>query len=486
MHISSIVKRYNKKRIMVVGDIMLDRYIFGTVSKISPEAPVPILKSTEEEISLGGAANVAANLKSLGASVDIFGVIGNDSEGKRVSDLLKRSSIKPKGLVVDSSRATTTKTRLVTRNQQVARIDKEKEDFISNKIQKMVLSTINRHFDKHFPDGIIISDYKKGCISKDLCEKIIQLAREHKIFLVVDPKGDDFTKYKGASVITPNKVEAESVCGFPIDDEKTLKKAFEKLVKITRCEGVLITRGKDGISYYKKGGKIHTKHSDAREIFDVTGAGDTVVSVFMLSYLASGSWDDSVQIANKAAGIVVSKLGTSKVSPRELIENFNNNTDNTSQKVVSRQELSRTIKVLRNNGKKIAFTNGCFDLFHSGHLKLLREAKSFGDILIVGINSDISARRLKGKQRPFISEYDRAKILSALDCVDFVVIFNEDTPLKLIKALKPSVMIKGDDYMPQAVVGRDFVESYGGKVQLVKLVDGISTTKLVNKIRSEK
>jgi len=486
MHISSIIENYSKKRIMVVGDVMLDRYIFGTVSRISPEAPVPVLKTLREKLSPGGAANVAANLKNLGASVDIFGVIGNDSEGEKVSDLLKRMNIETKGLVVDSNRVTTTKTRLVTKSQQVVRMDTEQEDFISNKIRKKILTSISRSLDKHCPDGIIISDYEKGCMSRELCKEIIQIARKNRIFLAVDPKGKDFTKYKAASVITPNKLETEAVCGFAIDDEETLKMAFEKLITITKCGGVLITQGKDGVSYYRKGGEMQTIHSEAKEIFDVTGAGDTVVSVFVLSYLVSRSWEESVKIANRAAGIIVGRIGTSNIFPRELIEIFHSNYNKTDRKIVSQENIGRTMNDLRNNGKKIALTNGCFDLFHNGHLELLKEAKSFGDILVVGINSDHSAKRLKGKRRPFNSESYRAKILSELECVDFVVIFKEDTPLNLIKAIKPNVIIKGSDYAPEAVVGRDIVERYGGKVHLVRLVEGISTTTLVNKIRSGK
>jgi len=483
MALSSILENFKNKRIIVVGDIMLDRYLIGTVSRISPEAPVPILKAVEERISLGGAANVANNLKSLGARVEIFGVVGRDADGEILLKQLNQSNLSPKNIIIDPKRPTTTKTRLITKNQQVARIDKETEENVSHSIHRRLITSIQRSINSRPPDGMIISDYAKGLINREFCRELIALARSKGIFLAADPKGKEFTKYKGANVVTPNQSEAEEVCGFKIDDDKSAKRALRLIAKKTSSNAVIVTRGRDGISYYVTDGEGGTIKSFAKEVYDVTGAGDTVVSVLTLSFLASNSWEDSVRIANQAAGIVVGKLGTAYVTQIELLENLNNRKEKTVEKIISRKDLPLVLSKLRKNVKKIAFTNGCFDLFHRGHLHLLKEAKKFGDILIVGINSDRSTRRLKGKERPFISQSDRARIIAELDCVDHVVIFDEDTPLELIKEIKPDVLIKGSDYTVDQIVGKDIVESYGGKVQIVKLIVGYSTSMLVNKVK---
>lgn len=484
MHISDIIQGFSRLKIYVLGDLMLDRYLFGEVKRISPEAPVQVLKVSAEKVSPGGAANVANNVKSLGASVAVFGVTGGDRDGETLIDLLTRIGIDTKGIVLDSGRPTTTKTRLIAESQQIARVDVEETAPISNEVKNRIMEKITNSIEEDPPHGIIISDYAKGIIREDLSKEVIDLARRKEIFVCVDPKGRDFTKYRGASAVTPNQKETELVCGFPIEDEESLRKAADILIKQTDADGVLITRGKNGISFYIKGkGDIKTVSSEAREIFDVTGAGDTVTSVFTLSYILSKSWEDSVKIANKAAGIVVGRIGTVTVSPRELEERFESERRPLDKKILEREILSVTLSRLRAEGKRIVFTNGCFDLFHMGHLQLLREAKKLGDVLVVGINSEESVRRIKGEGRPFIPENDRASIVSALDCVDYVVIFSEDTPLELIKSLKPDILVKGGDYSPETVVGREIVEGYGGKVCIIPLLKGISTSLLVDKIR---
>jgi D-beta-D-heptose 7-phosphate kinase/D-beta-D-heptose 1-phosphate adenosyltransferase len=484
MHISDIIQGFSRLKIYVLGDLMLDRYLFGEVKRISPEAPVQVLKVSAEKVSPGGAANVANNVKSLGASVAVFGVTGGDRNGETLIDLLTRIGIDTKGIVFDSGRPTTTKTRLIAESQQIARVDVEETALISNEVKNRIMEKITNSIEEDPPHGIIISDYAKGIIREDLSKEVIDLARRKEIFVCVDPKGRDFTKYRGASAVTPNQKETELVCGFPIEDEESLRKAADILIKQTDADGVLITRGKNGISFYIKGkGDIKTVSSEAREIFDVTGAGDTVTSVFTLSYILSKSWEDSVKIANKAAGIVVGRIGTVTVSPRELEERFKSERRPPDKKILEREILSVTLSRLRAEGKRIVFTNGCFDLFHMGHLQLLREAKKLGDVLVVGINSEESVRRIKGEGRPFIPENDRASIVSALDCVDYVVIFSEDTPLELIKSLKPDILVKGGDYSPETVVGREIVEGYGGKVCIIPLLKGISTSLLVDKIR---
>ena len=484
MPISSIIKRFNELRILVIGDIMLDRYIWGRVKRISPEAPVPVLKVSGENLSLGGAANVAVNLKSLGAKVELFGIIGSDYEGEKLIDLLKQIDIDSKGIIYDLERPTTTKTRLIAESQHIARVDREETLPISNNLKKELINLFKKSIEDQIPHGIIISDYAKGTINKDLSTEIIRFANEKGISVVVDPKGKDFSKYKGANVITPNQRETEDICGFPIEDNETLKKAVDILIEATDADGVLITRGKQGISFSVKGNEVKTIPSHAKEIFDVTGAGDTVISTFTLSFLSSNSWEDSVKIANHAAGMVVSRIGTATVTQGDLLDYFGNEKYSLSSKIQSRELLSSTISRLRAKGEKLVFTNGCFDIFHIGHLKLLMEAKKLGDVLVVGINNDDSVRRLKGEGRPLISEKDRVHIIAALDCVDYIVLFKEDNPSALIEILKPDILVKGSDYTPDKVIGREFVESYGGRVCIIPIVEGISTTYLVNKIRN--
>jgi D-beta-D-heptose 7-phosphate kinase / D-beta-D-heptose 1-phosphate adenosyltransferase len=485
MSISSIIKRFGELKILVIGDVMLDRYAWGRVTRISPEAPVPVLKISGENLLPGGAANVASNLKSLGASVEVSGVIGKDYEGEKLLELLAQIEIDSKALILDSKRPTTTKTRLIAGTQQIARMDREETHPISDELKNQLMKTITKSVEERPPHGIIISDYAKGLIRGDLSDEIIRLAKREGIFVSVDPKGKDFTKYRGANVITPNQKEAEEICGFSIEDKKTLEKAMEILIKETHADGILITRGKHGISFCAEGSEVRTVTSDVREVFDVIGAGDTVVSTFTLSYLSSKSWEDSVRIANRAAGIVVGRVGTATVTRGDLVEYFENDTYSIKGKILSREILSSTISRLQAKGEKIVFTNGCFDLFHIGHLRLIKEAKKLGDVLVVGINNDDSVKRLKGEGRPLILESDRAHIIAALDCVDYVVLFREDTPFDLIKTLRPDILVKGSDYTPEAVVGRDFVESYGGRVCIIPLVEGISTSVLVDKIKKE-
>jgi D-beta-D-heptose 7-phosphate kinase/D-beta-D-heptose 1-phosphate adenosyltransferase len=483
MSISSIIKRFGELRVLVIGDLMLDRYAWGRVIRISPEAPVPVLKVLSENLLPGGAANVGSNLRSLGANVEICGVIGKDYEGEKLIELLERIGIDSKNIILDPKRPTTTKTRLVAGTQQIARMDREETCPISDELKTRLMDMITRLVKERPPHGIIISDYAKGLIGEDISGEIIRLAKREEIFIAVDPKGKDFAKYSGTNVITPNQKEAEEVCGFSIEDERTLKRAIEILMEETHADCVLITRGKQGISFCVKGSEIKTISSDAREVFDVTGAGDTVVSVSTLSYLSSKSWEDSVRIANLAAGIVVGRVGTATVTQADLIEHFEDDKHLISGKILSREVLSATISRLKAKGEKIVFTNGCFDLLHVGHLRLLKEAKKLGDVLVVAINSDSSVRALKGEGRPLISENDRAHIIASLDCVDYVSLFAEDTPLELIKVLKPDILVKGGDYTLDTVVGRDFVEGYGGRVCIIPLIEGVSTSALVNKIR---
>lgn len=484
MNTEEIINKFRGLRVVVVGDIMLDRYITGNVERVSPEAPVPVLKVSEEFQSPGGAANVALNLKAMGAKVTLIGVTGTDREGDLLIDEIKSSGISTTGILRDKSANTTVKTRLIASNQQIVRIDKESVQEISPQAEKSVIQKVENAF-KSDPGAIIISDYAKGALTDRVLKNIIKLARKKRILTVVDPKGTDFTKYSGADVLTPNKGEAEAASGAKITDDKSLIQAARNIIKLSGSNAVLITRGRDGVSFMKKGGKLGTVSSEAKDVYDVTGAGDTAVSVFTLAYAVSKDLGESVKLANSAAGIAVGKLGASQVDTGEL-EYSLSNLGGPVSKIYSRENLAKKLSAHRSNGDQVVFTNGCFDLFHTGHLKLLTEAAALGDALVVAINSDSSVKRLKGKGRPFVNESDRARLLTALDCVTYLTVFSEDTPLELIKKLKPDVLVKGGDYNAEDIVGGEFVRKNGGSVETIPLVDGISTTSIAGKIKNSK
>ncbi|MEQ9619655.1 MAG: D-glycero-beta-D-manno-heptose-7-phosphate kinase [Deltaproteobacteria bacterium] len=484
MRVDEILNRFKNQKILVVGDIMLDRYVLGGVERISPEGPVPVLKVREEIETPGGAGNVALNLRTLGASVELVGTVGKDREGKELIEALAHNGIRTGGIVRDKTKPTTSKTRLIAGNQQIARIDKETNTSVSMSVEKTLIDAIKSSVNNFKPKAIIISDYAKGVVTENVASKTMKLAKEAGIFITVDPKGDNFTKYSGASAITPNEKEAGAASGVKIVDEESLKEAANTLIRITEADFVLVTRGKEGISYFSKKGDAGTIPSQAVEVFDVTGAGDTVVSVFTLSFISSYLLEESAGIANAAAGIVVSRIGAASISVSDLTAHFLKEAEKERSKIYKRKELSGVLSGLRAKGKKVIFTNGCFDLFHTGHLKLLREARKLGDSLVVAINSDDSVKRLKGEGRPYISETDRANLLTAIDCVDFLAVFEEDTPLEIIKELKPDVIVKGGDYSPEEVVGKEFIENRGGEVKIIPLIDGISTSSLAERIKN--
>ena len=486
MRITEIMKRFGRQRILVVGDIMLDRYVRGTVERISPEAPVPVLRVTEEACAPGGAGNVAVNLRTLGAGVELVGSLGKDRDGDEIVRFLKESGIGSGGIVRDEDKPTTSKTRLIAGNQQIARMDKEIDTLAHESVEKALLKSIQRAVRDFKPKGIIISDYAKGVVTDSLVSRVIEIAKGAGVFVTVDPKGESYGRYRGANAITPNTREAETASGIRIKDEDSLGSAAEKIMEHTGADFVLITRGSGGISYFSKHGEAGTVPSHPVEVFDVTGAGDTAASVFTLSFLASYLLEESVRIANAAAGIVVSRIGTASVTQADLKTYFAREEEKERSKIHSHAALAKTLAGLRAKGRKVVFTNGCFDLFHTGHLRLLREARKLGDVLVVAINRDKSVRKLKGPGRPYITEADRALLLAALDCVDYLCIFEEDTPLDLIKELKPDLLVKGGDYRREDVIGGDFVESSGGRVVIIPLVKGMSTSTLADKIKNSK
>ena len=478
--VESLFNMARDVRVLVVGDLMLDEYLWGKAERISPEAPVQIVEVTREDLRMGGAGNVINNLVALGCQVVACSVIGGDDNGTQLQRAFTGKGVDVSGVFEDPMRATSRKTRVVAANQQIVRIDRETREPISAEFEERIVSFINERKEEF--RAILISDYAKGVLTEKMLETIISIARENKIPVVVDPKGKDFSKYSGASILTPNRREAEMAAGIPISNEEGLKEAARIILENVRLAALLITRSEKGMSLFLREGETVHIPTVAREVFDVTGAGDTVLAVLGVALACGRGYADAAQLANEAAGIVVGKIGTSTVSPAEIIAAIGHGHRDTETKIKNLDVMASIVEVEKGKGRKVVFTNGCFDLLHAGHVKYLQKARSFGDLLVLGLNSDASVRRLKGEKRPLIGEAERGHILAALDCVDFVVIFDEDTPLRLIEALKPHVLVKGGDYTPDRVVGREIVESYGGRVELVEFVDGKSTTGIIEKI----
>jgi D-beta-D-heptose 7-phosphate kinase / D-beta-D-heptose 1-phosphate adenosyltransferase len=466
--------------LLVVGDLMLDEYLWGKAERISPEAPVQVVEVTGEDLRLGGAGNVINNLVALGCRVVACSVIGGDDNGALLHHAFTGKGVDVSGVFQDPLRATTRKTRVVAANQQIVRIDRESREGICGKFEERILEFVSERADRF--KAILISDYGKGVLTQKILDGIISVGRRLNVPVVVDPKGRDYGKYNGASILTPNRKEAEIAAGITILDEESLMAAARKLLVDVDLDALLITRSEQGMSLFLRRGETVHIPTLAREVFDVTGAGDTVLAVMGLALACGREYADAAQLANVAAGIAVGKVGTSTVSPEEIIDAVAHGHRDSETKIKNLDVMAAIVAAQKAKGKRVVFTNGCFDLLHAGHVKYLQRARSFGDLLVLGLNSDASVRRLKGDKRPLINEAERGHLLSALDCVDYVVIFQEDTPIKLIAALKPDVLVKGGDYTPDTVVGKDIVESYGGRVELVEFVDGKSTTHIIEKI----
>ena len=465
------LKHLKKGKVIVFGDVILDKYIMGSIDRISPEAPVPVLRPSNEEIRLGGAANVALNLSSLGIKATLIGVTGKDGDSRVVNELLKKNKIKI--ALRKSLQPTISKTRLLSAQQQILRIDEE-ENF-SEEDWKFTLELFYKHISLNDVSALVLSDYGKGTL-KDTALLIKKAKAKGKIVLV-DPKGKDFSKYKGADIITPNFSEFEDVVG-KVGSEADLTKKGKALIKALNLNALLITRGPEGMTLLQnKKGKVLISGfpTQARDVFDVSGAGDTVIAALAGGLAGGFDLGDSIRMANIAAGIVVAKLGTATVTPQEI-----NPFLEKEKPYLALEEVGPYKDDLKDSNKKIVFTNGCFDILHAGHVEYLEKAKALGDKLIVGINSDSSVSKLKGKNRPINKLFHRAKVLSSLRCVDKVVMFDENTPLKLIKTLQPDLLVKGGDYKVKDIVGYKEVTGYGGSVVTIPLVKGLSTTKILD------
>ena len=462
--------------ILVIGDLMIDHYLWGSCERISPEAPVQVVDIQKETTVLGGAGNVINNLRALGANVSVSSVIGNDSIGEELLSMLASIDVDCKNIITQNGRKTSKKSRVIASSQQVIRYDKESKENIEDISVSKILDSLVGNIQEY--DIIILSDYGKGVLRTALCQGIIELAKNHYIKVLVDPKGSDFSKYKGSYLLTPNKKEAILATGIDIKDEVSLEKALLQLKSECALVVSLITLSEDGIATFDN--KLEVFPTVAKEVYDVTGAGDTVIASIAFALSLEKTIEETAKFANLAAGVVVGKIGSATVSIDEIEEYEASLHKSTSDAhIKSFEEIEKIITRCSANGKKIVFTNGCFDILHVGHVKYLQVAKSFGDILIVGLNSDASVTRLKGPTRPVNLAEDRAYILAALEAVDFVVPFESDTPYDLIKMIKPDVLVKGGDYKGKDVVGTEFAS----ELKLVDFVDGKSTTKTIQRIQ---
>jgi len=478
--VESFFEKAASVRALVVGDLMLDEYLWGRAERISPEAPVQVVEVVREDLRLGGAGNVVHNLVALGAQVSICSVIGCDENGSLLRRAFQAKGVELAGLFEDPARRTSKKTRVIAANQQIVRIDRETRSPIDGPSQDAILSYLEANCANF--DVIVVSDYLKGVLTPEVLAALCQAGRRLAIPVVVDPKGDDYGKYRGATLLTPNRKEAEIASGIAIADQPSLERAAEGLLNGLDLDALLITRSEAGMSLFQRLGSAVHIPTVAREVFDVTGAGDTVIAVLSLGLACRLPLPEAAWVANVAAGIAVGKLGTSTVSPQEIVAEVGHGMKDSDSKIKNLDVLAHLVATERSRGKKIVFTNGCFDLLHVGHVKYLQKARELGDLLVVGLNSDASVRRLKGESRPLIEETERAHILAALDCIDFVVLFDDDTPLRLIEALSPDILVKGGDYSVEQVVGRELVEARGGRVELVQFVDGRSTSRIIEKI----
>jgi D-beta-D-heptose 7-phosphate kinase/D-beta-D-heptose 1-phosphate adenosyltransferase len=485
VHILSNIGRPN---IMLVGDFMLDKYVWGEVNRISQEAPIPVLNVASEEIRPGGAGSVASNLAHLGANIFCYGTIGNDNEGRLLLDNLNDLGVDTEGIVQDSDRPTTVKVRMMGHLQsagkgiqQLLRIDYEKTDDIEEEKQEVIINKIEDKIQQ--VDIVLISDMNKGLLSRRILDAVIKSGKDHNVPVIVDPGlTKDYGIYRGATAITPNRFETKLSTGIKITDVNSMKSAGKKLLEENLFEHIIITADKDGMFLYSRDGKCKLISTVPKDVYDVSGAGDMVLSVFGFVVGSKNSFEDAAMIANVAAGVEVGKVGAVPISKSEILSELMGGSNPLYTKIKVLDELEEILNRHRKENKKIVFTNGCFDILHVGHIEYLKFSRKQGDVLVIGLNTDRSVREQKGDKRPFVSEDERARLISALEDVDYVILFDELTPEKLIRRVKPDVLVKGEDWKEKGVVGREFVESYGGKVILAPLVKDVSTTDIVSRI----
>lgn len=470
---------FSHLKILVVGDIMLDRYIHGEVDRVSPEAPVPVLRHVQRYERAGGAANVAMNLAGLGCQTFLAGFWGSDGEQAELSAILDKAGIDTLG-VVSSSLSTISKTRIVGRNQQLLRLDIESRDPIPEvELDRLQARAVELVAKVH---AVILSDYAKGSLTPALCEAVIRAARSLGIPVLADPKTPDFSKYSGATSVCPNLHELSLATGVAAHNTGQILTAAQALLAEHDFEFLTVTMSEKGIDVLTRSSSYHSP-ARAREVFDVSGAGDTVIATLTASLAGGLSLHTAVDLANLAAGVVVGKTGTVPIAAHELIRELTPSSNITAtEKILDLERMVTRVAEWRASGETIVFTNGCFDLLHVGHITLLEDCHRFGSKLVLGLNADSSISRLKGPSRPIVGERERARVMAALAAVDAVILFAEDTPLELIHALKPDILVKGGDYTVETVVGHEVVLAAGGRVELVPTVEGFSTTSIVKKL----
>jgi D-beta-D-heptose 7-phosphate kinase/D-beta-D-heptose 1-phosphate adenosyltransferase len=474
--------RFSGVTVLVAGDFMLDEYIWGKVSRISPEAPVTVVEVERETRTLGGAGNVVNNLAALGARVEVIGLVGEDSPAATLRQELGRLQVEDTGLFADPARHTTRKTRVYGGQQQVVRIDRETRTPAPASFTARALE----HLKKRLPEisALILSDYAKGALTPAFLQEAIGLAREQNVPVVVDPKGQDYSPYAHATVITPNLKELEQTVGRTLASWEERVATARELRQQLDIGALLVTEGAAGMTLVSQQGPVRLQARTPREVFDVSGAGDTVVAVLTLGLAAGFDLIEAAGLANLAAGVVVTKRGTAPILLSEMERELKGHVHQ-EERIVGLAELSFIVPHLKSQGKRVVFTNGCFDLLHVGHVRFLEESRRRGDVLVVAVDTDASVRRVKGEGRPVLSEQERLRMLAALAAVDYVALFESAQLPEILASLKPDVLTKGSNYPEEEVEGRNIVAGYGGQIALIPVSDPVSITGLINRIRRE-
>jgi D-beta-D-heptose 7-phosphate kinase/D-beta-D-heptose 1-phosphate adenosyltransferase len=488
-----LVQNLGEPRVLVVGDVMLDRYVWGDAERISQEAPVILLRADKREERLGGASSVATMLRALGAKVMLAGVVGNDADAGRVRGILSDLCIDHEAVITDNGRPTTVKERYIGRAQhkhpqQMLRVDFEERRSLEGAVEQQLLHLLVQQVRR--ADIILVSDYDKGVCTPGILAALIDHARRLNLRVVADPiRGHDYRKYHGCSAITPNRLEAGLATSRTLNTMTEIRQAAQNLRESLDLEAAIVTLDKDGMFLDHRDGRTRHLQTRPRQVYDITGAGDMVMSVLALALSAGADYEQAIALANIAGGLEVEKVGVATVTRDEILRDLFQSSHlaggaAAATKVVTVETLREELQNRRRLGQKVVFTNGCFDLVHAGHVQYLQEARAQGDVLVVGLNSDASVQALKGPSRPVQPLPARALVLSGLQAVDYLLVFDDQTPIKLIQAVKPDVLVKGADYRKDEVVGALFVESYGGRIHLARLCHGFSTTNLIERLRA--
>lgn len=495
-HLIEFIDRWRTRTILVVGDYMLDQYVYGNAERLSPDAPVPILAVEREEHAAGGASNVAMDLRALRCEVHCIGVTGKDAAAEQLRGKLSDAGCDVSGLLETGDRPTTVKRSYIglaqhRHPQKMFRVDHEKKAPIDEATEQRLLAAAQQAMKS--ADVICIEDYNKGVMTVGFCRQLIEAAKKAQVPVMIDPAAiEDYSKYRGCTTLTPNRTEAELATGLPVETPEQLRPVAQKLLKDLDMEAAVLTLDRHGALLLERGGEPAILPTVARQVYDVTGAGDMVLAMLAAARANGASWHDAVELANVAAGLEVEKPGVVPIPLEEIHLWLLQRAHRQMGKIRTIEHLAPEIEAYRKQGKKIAFTNGCFDILHAGHLEILRGARNQGDLLVLAVNADVSIKGLKGQKRPIIPQEERVKLLAELECVDYVILFGDgsggenDTPKPLLRVLKPDVLVKGGTYKHDEVVGWEIVESHGGKVVTIPPVPGLSTTNIVEKIRSGK